>query len=142
LALAETETDTAATDDELVAETKTTDTNPTPYVANNDQDTGEVLGAADDKSWAMANLILAGATVLMSVVVALGFFGKDKDEQRHGVLRALTLIPAAGAVAAFLLTEDWTLPTAFVDVWSILMVAILAVGVVLTVFAVRGGEKG
>jgi ABC-type transporter Mla subunit MlaD len=124
--------------EEPVAEEVTDSTDLTDDYASDD---GEVLGAEDSKSWSVANLILAIGTVLMSIIVLLGYLGKDKDEEKHGALRALTLIPAAAAVVAFFLTEDWSLPVAVFDVWTILMVAIMAVGIVLTVLAVRDGEK-
>jgi hypothetical protein len=130
----------ATTEEELVTEeTETSATDHTDTNTDNDTD-GEVLGDEDSKQWSVANLILAIGTVLVSVIVLIGYLGKGDDEKKNGVLRALTLIPTAGAVVAFLLTEDWSLPIAFVDVWTILMVAIAAVSIVLAVVASRGGE--
>jgi uncharacterized repeat protein (TIGR02543 family) len=104
-------------------------------------DDGEVLGAEDNKQWSVVNLILAIGTVLTSVIVLIGYLGKGEGEKKHGLWRVSTLIPAAGAVVAFLLTEDWSLPIALVDMWTILMAAITIVVIVLAVKASRNDEK-
>jgi ABC-type transporter Mla subunit MlaD len=133
------------TDGEEISETELLDEESTNDVVSTDTvDTdsdGEVLGAEDNKSWSVANLILAAGTVLMSVIVLLGYLGKSEGEKKHGGLRTSTLIPAAAAVATFFWTEDWRLPMSLFDVWTILMLAILAVSIVLTVLAVRSGEE-
>ncbi|MCL2869925.1 hypothetical protein FWF48_03945, partial [Candidatus Saccharibacteria bacterium] len=104
---------------------------------------GEVLGAHIDKrQWALVNLLLAISTALASLtVIVLYFTGKKNDEdekvKRHGAVRTLSLVPAVGAVVAFILTEDMALKMGWVDKWTILMVAIAAVQIVLLVLARR-----
>jgi len=103
---------------------------------------GEVLGAQDSSYWALMNLILAAITALMSIIVLIAWLGKDeKDNNRHSLLRVLTLVPAIGAVIAFFLTEDWTLPMHLVDVWTWLMAAIFVVQIILIVMATRHSER-
>jgi hypothetical protein len=125
--------DSATTTD---AATTPTSTDPTRYSAQN---SGEVLGAQDNRSWSLANLILTVGAVLASVVALVGYFGEhDKRERKNGVWRVLTLIPAIAGVVVFCLTEDWSLPMTFIDTWSLLMLAITAVAIAL---AVKAGQK-
>jgi len=129
--------DEAVTDETLETDISNNDiVRSTP--ANNQ---GQVLGAEDTKEWAVLNLILAILTALMSIIILLAWLGKDKDDDnRHGLLRTLTLVPAVGAVIVFFLTEDWTLPMRFVDIWTWLMAAILVVQIVLIVLVMRHSE--
>ncbi len=53
----------------------------------------------------------------------------------------LTLVPLAGAVIAFIMTEDMSNPMGMVDTWTILMVRIVAVQVVLAVLARKSTKK-
>jgi hypothetical protein len=137
--------DTDVVDEVIVAAT----TPQSLYQNRTSKNSGEVLGARDSaEHWALLNLILAIGTVLASVVLLLAWLGgkakdddKGEDNNRHGLLRTLTLVPAAGAVIAFLLTEDWTLPMRFVDVWTWLMIVIAVVQIVLIVFATRRAQR-
>ena len=95
--------------------------------------------------WALINLLCAIATALLSLIMLIRYFGKrkdeeelaapatgemvtrDVDEQRGGLARIASLIPAIGGIIAFVITEDMSLPMAMVDKWTVLMVIILAV---------------
>ena len=59
--------------------------------------------------------------------------GEEEDEEEEGRIRKksklLGLIPAIGAIIAFILTEDMRLPMVFTDRWSLLMVIILLIGI-------------
>ncbi len=142
-------TSTDATDSDDAETSNTTEENSAINTTSVNQSnasedsTGEVLGARDSDSWSLANLILAGLTALISIILLLAWLGKSKNaDNRHGLLRALTLLPAVGAVVAFLMLEDWSLPMTFVNVWTWLMIGILAVQIVLAVLATRHNQPG
>lgn len=61
--------------------------------------------------------------------------GDEVDVQRKGKLRIASIIPAIGAIIAFILTEDMTLPMQMVDKWTVMMVVILAIQVLVAIFA-------
>ena len=80
-------------------------------------------------SWALLNLILTVLTVL-GIGTMFTMLGKKRNEttvKKGKVFRLSTLIPAAGAVVAFLLTENLKNPMALTDQWTILMAAITLV---------------
>ena len=115
-----------------------------PRVVQQPAEQGEVLGVQDERHWALVNLILTIGTVLASIIVIIRYFTGKKDEEeeraegttktevnRRGAIRALSIIPAVGAVIAFILTEDMTLPMGWVDWWTILMVVIAVIQIVV-----------
>lgn len=88
----------------------------------------------EEKHWALLNLILAGLTAVGAAVQLLRK-RKDHDddyeyEDDEATTRGIRVSKAVGAVAAvasviaFILTEDMSLPMAFVDGWTILMAAL------------------
>ena len=107
---------------------------------------------ASGGAWALINLILTILTVLGSLILMLGYLGKkekaaaDEDGnpilnengeetlaytlKKKGFWRLFSLIPAIGAIIAFILTEDMRLPMVLVDKWTLLMVIIALVQVV------------
>ena len=95
--------------------------------------------------WALINLLCAIATALLSIIMIIRYFGRTKEEdeqvgdevdvQRKGKLRIASIIPAIGAIIAFILTEDMTLPMEMVDKWTVMMVVILAIQVLVAIFA-------
>lgn len=127
-------------DGEVLGET---DVKEKPVVRRTDDtdDKGEVLGDNDQQSWALLNLILAIVTALISIILLIGYLGKDRnDEHKRGLTRLLSLVPAIGAFVVFFLTEDWTLPMVWVDMWTILMAVILVAQIVLVINARRDGD--
>ena len=122
--------------------------NPTPTTVID-----EPAPKAVDAYWALINLLCAIATALLSLIMLIRFFGKrryeeevmdpatgqtvtrDVDERRKGFARIASLIPAIGAIIAFIVTEDMSLPMAMVDKWTILMVVILAIQAGVGIFA-------
>ena len=84
-------------------------------------------------------------TALLSLIMLIRYFGKrrEEDEQtgeeneikRKGLARIASLIPAIGAIIAFILTEDMSLPMIMVDRWTLLMVIILAIQVGVAIVA-------
>jgi len=109
--------------------------------------------------WALINLLCAIATALLSLIMLIRYFGKRKDEeeltdpatgervtrdveeQRGGLARIASLIPAIGGIIAFLLTEDMSLPMAMVDKWTVLMIVILAIQAGVGIVAKLRDEK-
>ena len=107
---------------------------------------------ASGGAWALINLILTILTALGSLLLLLGYLGKkdkaaaDEDGnpilnengeetlaytlKKKGFWRLFSLIPAIGAIIAFILTEDMRLPMVLVDKWTILMVIIALVQLV------------
>ena len=69
--------------------------------------------------------------------------GEEVDVQRKGKLRIASIIPAIGAIIAFILTEDMSLPMAMTDKWTVLMIAILVVQALVAIIAnIRSSEEG
>ncbi len=87
-------------------------------------------------TWALLNLILAIVTAL--AIISIFMLLKKRREveltKRSKAFRWSTLVPAIGAIVAFLLTEDMSNPMVFTDQWTILMVGIAAVQVLVIVF--------
>ena len=95
--------------------------------------------------WALINLLCAIATALLSLIMLIRYFGKRREEdeetgeeteiKRKGGWRISSLIPAIGAIIAFILTEDMSNPMVMVDKWTLLMVIILAIQVGVAILA-------
>ncbi len=125
----------------LAPEPETPEEEPTVEI----EDEEAPLAAAPDQ-WALLNLILMIAAILMSLTLLIGYFvGKKNDEEnvdvkKKGIFRLLSLIPALGAVIAFFLTENMLNPMTIVDEWTLLMVAIAVVQVVVVIVS-RKTEK-
>ncbi|MEA5002167.1 MAG: MBG domain-containing protein [Christensenella sp.] len=112
---------------------------PTPLASGN--------GTLGNAHWALLNLILAIATAIVMAVLLIGYFTgkKHKDEEdgqeqklkRRGIARLLSILPGVGAIVAFLLTEDMSLPMVFTDQWTLLMAVIAVVQAVITFFTYK-----
>ena len=95
--------------------------------------------------WALINLICAIITALLSLIMLIRYFGKRREEdeetgetteiKRKGGVRLASIIPAVGAIIAFILTENISDPWTWVDKWTILMVIILAIQVIVAIIA-------
>ena len=98
-------------------------------------------------TWALLNLILAVLTALGSVLLLIGYFGKKEKNNgeytvnKKGVWRVFSLIPAIGAIVAFILTENMGNSMVFTDRWTLLMVIIAVVQVIVTILAKKDKEK-
>lgn len=111
-------------------------------------------------AWALLNLILTVVTVLACAVLLLSGLKQQREEEegaesvrrasavrrsaaeedgeerkRKTAVRLLSILPAAGSVTAFLLTEDMRAPMVFVDRWSWLMLLIALVQAVVCALA-------
>lgn len=96
------------------------------------------MAAGKGLSWALINFALMNLAVFESLMLLIGYFIKTKgsseeDEEekkklkKKGIMRIISLPVAVISVIAFILTEDITLPTAFVDRYTILMAVIAIV---------------
>ncbi len=106
-------------------------------------------------AWALINLILAALTALASVVLLIGYcIGKKQSEEEkagnaaagnetklHGAWRAFSLVPAAGAVIAFILTENIRNPMILIDRWTVLMVIIALVQAAVMMLSKKSTKK-
>ena len=98
-------------------------------------------------TWALLNLILAVLTALGSVLLLIGYFGKKEKNNgeytvnKKGAWRVFSLIPAIGAIVAFILTENMGNSMVFTDRWTLLMVVIAVVQVIVAILAKKDKEK-
>ena len=100
--------------------------------------------------WALVNLLCAIATALLSVVMLIRYFGRRNEEdeetgeeteiRRKGAVRLASIIPAIGAIIAFILTEDMTNPMIMTDKWTIMMIVILAVQCIVAIAAKKKSD--
>jgi len=104
-------------------------------------------------AWALVNLILAIAGILLAIITVIRILVRNKKddecyedesepekEQRakHRMIWTLTtLIAAILGVIVFILTEDIRLPMVLVDKWTIVNAIIFIAGVIGYVFAVK-----
>ena len=113
-------------------------------------------------AWALINLILSILTVLASLLLLVGFFGKKEEEaqdengnaildaegnnvmndiKKRGGWRLASLVPAILSVIAFLLTENMRNPMILVDRWTLLMVIIAVVQVLVMLLSKKKTEE-
>lgn len=105
------------------AQTQPATTKDTTDVLGTDEAKGETLSIQDSKKeWSLINLLLVGATVVMSIVTLAGIRG---SEGRAKQLRMLTVIPAIAALIALLIIEDFTASLGWVNGWTLLFIAAL-----------------
>ncbi len=106
-------------------------------------------------SWALVNLILAVVTVAVSIVLIVGYFlgrkAKDEDDEAEaaqgasdadatttkrnnkGFARAFSAVPALVAAYLFIMTQDMTMPMAYIDKWTLAMVLIALIQVFVAI---------
>ena len=92
-------------------------------------------------AWALVNLVLMILTVLASLLMLLGVIGKKRGRNNKSFWRIASLIPAIGALAAFVLTENMKLPMAMVDRWTLLMVIIAVLQVIVAAMSKKQNES-
>jgi hypothetical protein len=97
-------------------------------------------------TWALLNLLFAAAAVVASAILLGGLLKKNESlseprRKKRAAIRLSTLLPAIGAVVAFLLTQNLANTMVLTDRWTLLMGAILAVQAVLTVFGLRTSKE-
>lgn len=144
-------TEAAATAEEVqIAEAATAETAPAAMIADKEV---PMAGVEETPYWALLNLIMTILTGIISAVLLVGYFGKKEDDEendeesddektnRKGFVRLMSLIPAVGAVIAFVLTENMNNPMIFTDRWTILMAAILLIQAVVAIFAKKSEDE-
>ncbi|MCR0446105.1 InlB B-repeat-containing protein [[Clostridium] innocuum] len=151
-----------------VLPTPTPTPGPTVDVENTDQPQGgettdvpdnPTPKAGSEDSWALINLLCAGGTVLLGLILLLSKLKKEEDEEddktsamankddeqserykRRKWLRLASTITAIVSVIAFFLTEDITLPMILMDKWTLLMAAFLIVQIIFVLFGRKWKE--
>ena len=100
---------------------------------------------ADNRYWALLNLILMAITALLgAALLARYFFGgnnSEEEETKRNNGKLFGLIPGIGSVIAFILTEDISLPMQMVDKWTIPMALILAVQIGVAAFSRKRDKR-
>ena len=118
--------------------TDATDTDDNGAVAgartnNNGKDSekGQVLAAEDAKdSWSLINLLLTIGIGAASIITLLGLLGSSRKDRKLAS-RLLTIVPAAGAVVALLLIEDFSGSMIWVNIWSLLIGALAVIQMII-----------
>ena len=122
----------------------------------------EPVPQAAGPAWALINLILSILTVLASLLLLVGYFGKKEEEaqdengnpildaegnslmnniKKRGGWRLASLVPAILSVIAFLLTENMRNPMILVDRWTLLMVIIAVAQVLVMLLSKKKTEE-
>ena len=66
---------------------------------------------------------------------------EDENTKRKGMARLASIIPAAGSIIAFILTENMNNTMVLIDRWTLLMGIILIIQAVIAVLAKKETEK-
>lgn len=106
------------------------------------------LAGGNGAGWALINFALMNLAIFEALMLLIGYFvntkndKEDEDEKRKlkkkGIFRIISLPIAVISLIVFILTEDITLPTAFVDKYTIVM---LIIAVVQTVVVALSNKK-
>ncbi len=90
-------------------------------------------------TWSLANLILAALTTIGigSIIALLKKKRADRLTRANKTFRISTLLPAAGAILAFILTQNLSGAMVMVDRWTILMAGITLVQAALVALGFR-----
>ena len=91
-------------------------------------------------TWALLNLICAVITVVFSILGLLFRSKKEEDDEenedqkiqyaRYGQWKWMGTIVSVVSVIEFFMTEDYTLPIALIDKWTVIMVFLTAIALV------------
>ena len=95
---------------------------------------------ASGASWALLNLICSVLTILLALVSLLRRRETEEGEKETYFSLSL-LVPAAASVIFFILTEDLRNPMALTDVWTPLMLVLLAANCALHFVTARRDKK-
>ena len=104
------------------------------------------LAGGKGAAWALINFALMNLAIFESVMLLIGYFVKTKDDEeeekrklkKKGIFRIISLPIAVISLIVFILTEDITLPTGFVDKYTIVM---LIIAIVQTVMVALSKKK-
>lgn len=133
-------------------------------------DAGELLEVEDEEvplaivkfekgCWALVNLILMLLTVLVSMVLLMGYFlhrrtqenedregyreedGEDEEIKKKGLIRVCSIPVAVVSVIIFILTENVMLPMVLTDRYTIFMLVVALIQVVVAAFSKKKYEE-
>lgn len=109
---------------------------------------GTPLAGGRGAAWALINFALMNLAIFESLMLLIGYFvntKNDKEEEeekrklkKKGIFRIISLPIAIISLIAFILTEDITLPTAFVDKYTIVM---LIIAIIQTIVVALSNKK-
>lgn len=133
----------SSSDSEVAVAESTTTTNESKdaEVLGTDESDVDTSGAQDtkeEKHWSLANVLLAGVAVVMSISTLAGIRG---SEGRAKWLRFAAIIPAIAAIVTLLIVEDFSTKLALVNAWTLLFVAIAAIQAGLVFAAKKPSEE-
>lgn len=126
-----------------------------PLAAGEEKEQSEPIAVDEEKTplaggrgaaWALINFALMNLAIFESVMLLIGYFVKTKNDgeeekrklKKKGIFRIISLPIAVISLIVFILTEDITLPTAFVDKYTIVM---LIIAIVQTVMVALSNKK-
>ncbi|MDR2698993.1 MAG: InlB B-repeat-containing protein [Candidatus Methanoplasma sp.] len=100
---------------------------------------------ADGDGWGVLNLVLAAIALMAGIIgVAAGRNRTAEDKERRSktaaALRTLGLVLGVISIIVFILTEDWTLPVAVTDRWTLLMLVLFIAAVASSLVSFRFDE--
>lgn len=106
------------------------------------------LAGGKGAAWALINFALMNLAIFESVMLLIGYFVKTKNDEeeekrklkKKGIFRIISLPIAIISLIVFILTEDITLPTAFVDKYTIIMLIIAIVQTVMVALSKKQYE--
>ncbi len=98
---------------------------------------------ASGASWALVNLIASLLTVLLAVASLVSRREKEdgENDEKETRVRLSVVFPAVVSVIVFILTENMHNPMVLVNVWTPVMLLILAGGCMLNLFVARRDQK-
>ena len=128
-----------------------------PLAAEEEKEQPEPIAVDEEKTplaggkgaaWALVNFALMNLAIFESLMLLIGYFVNTKNDKeteeekrklkKKGIFRIISLPIAVISLIVFILTEDITLPTAFVDKYTIIM---LIIAIVQTVMVALSNKK-
>lgn len=108
---------------------------------------GPLTSKTIEKYWALINLIVAVLTILLALILIIMIFINKKKENKEIKIKnkiGFRLIGALVAIVSglvFLITEDTTLPMAWTDKWTLLMIIMFIIEIIIAILSRRKKEK-
>lgn len=112
------------------------------------------LAGGRGRAWALVNFALMNLAVFESLMLLIGYFittkkaSEEEEEEeekkklkKKGLVRLISVPVGIISIIAFCLTEDITLPTGFVDRWTLLMVIIALIQTLVVAFSRKKEEE-
>ena len=128
--------------------------NAAPLAAPEAEIAEEAAPLAASGAWALINLFEMILSAIISLALLLTYFTRrdernyeampqaaeggdeeSKEWNRKGLLRILSLIPAALSIILFVMTEDMTQPMYLTDKWTLVMTVLLLITAVMAILS-------